>query len=383
MGGSSLAVILFSLSSLWCGNEAEILFAGDAMQHKAQIDAAARGRGVYDYSGCFDAVAPYIDAADYAVINLETPLGGEPYTGYPCFSAPDAYLDALSDAGFDLMLTANNHTLDKRDRGLLRTLDRLDDAGVAHIGTYRNREERDSVHPLLRDVNGFRLAFLNYTYGTNGITLRSEAVVDYIDRGIIKSDIEKARAAGAEIVAVCIHWGIEYDLLPSASQKSLADYIVSCGADLIIGGHPHVIQPMEMRKSADGRNVLVVYSLGNFISNMKTRDTRGGALVKVKLDRDALGKAYVANAAYRLVFTVPPVSSGKNFKLVPVENCNSKAWSSHCKAFVQSAETVFSRHNKDVPRDTTPVPSRKMTPVEIFFYKTFGALQKSFPSLTL
>lgn len=371
-----LAIMLFTLSSLFSGNDgASIVFAGDAMQHKAQIDAAAKGGGVYDYSGCFDAIAPYVDAADYAVVNLETPLGGAPYTGYPCFSAPDSYADALVDAGFDLMLTANNHTLDKRDKGMVRTLDRLDEICVDHIGTYRDHQERDSVIPFLRDINGFRVAFLNYTYGTNGIELRTPAVVDYIDRELIKKDIAKARELGAEIVTVCIHWGVEYDLLPSQSQKRLADFIVQSGADIIMGGHPHVIQPMEMRRGDDDRNVLVVYSLGNFISNMKTRDTRGGAIVKVDLSRDAEGKAVVKDAVYRLVFTVPPVAGG-NFRLVPAERCDAPAWSANCKAFERSAEAVFNKHNIGVARDTADIPAKKMNQLEIFLYKTFGALQK-------
>lgn len=372
MGSQMLAIMLFTLSSLFGhGDGASIVFAGDAMQHKAQIDAAKKSGGVYDYSGCFDAVAPYVDAADYAVVNLETPLGGAPYTGYPCFSAPDSYLDALADAGFDLMLTANNHTLDKRDKGLVRTLDRLDAAGVNHVGTYRNREERDSVLPLLRDINGFKVAFLNYTYGTNGIELRTPAVVDYIDRKLIKDDIARARERGAEIVTVCIHWGVEYELLPSRQQKELADFIVQSGADIVMGGHPHVIQPMEMRKNADGRNVLVVYSLGNFISNMKTRDTRGGAMVKVDLSRDEDGAAVVKSADYRLVFTVPPLGGG-NFRLLPVEKCESP----NCKAFEKSAMAVFDRHNVGVSRDTAAFMDKKMTPVEIFLFKTFGSLQK-------
>lgn len=376
MGTQMLAIILFTLSSLFGHSDgASIVFAGDAMQHQAQIDAAKRSGGVYDYTGCFDAVAPYVDAADYAVVNLETPFGGAPYTGYPCFSAPDSYLDALADAGFDMMLTANNHTLDKRDKGLVRTLDRLDAAGVDHIGTYRGREERDSVLPFLRDINGFRVAFLNYTYGTNGIELRTPAVVDYIDRELIKADIAKARERGAEIVTVCIHWGIEYDLLPSRQQKDLAGFLVDSGADIVMGGHPHVIQPMEMRRNAEGRNVLVVYSLGNFISNMKTRDTRGGAMVKVDIVRDSSGVATVDNASYRLVFTVPPVN-GKNFRIVPAEKCDATSWSAHCKAFEKSAESVFAKHNIDVRRDTTVIPDKKMTPVEIFFHKTFGSLQK-------
>lgn len=371
-----LAIMLFTLSSLFSGNDgASIVFAGDAMQHQAQIDAARRADGTYDYSGCFDAVAPYVDAADYAVVNLETPLGGKPYTGYPCFSAPDSYLDALTDAGFDLMLTANNHTLDKRDKGLVRTLDRLDAAGIDHIGTYRNREQRDSVIPLLRNICGFDIAFLNYTYGTNGITLRTPAVVDYIDRELIKSDIAKARERGAEIVIVCIHWGIEYDLLPSRAQKELADFLIDSGTDIVIGGHPHVVQPMEIRHKPDGKKALVVYSLGNFISNMKTRDTRGGAIVKVNLTRGDDGIAAVDTATYRLVFTVPP-TAGSNFRLVPAEKCDNSTWRAHCKAFEQSAQSLFDKHNIGVTRDTTLIPSKKITPLEIFLLKTFGELKK-------
>ena len=309
------------------------------------------------------------------MVNLETPLGGKPYSGYPCFSAPDSYADALTDAGFDLMLTANNHTLDRRDRGLLRTLDYLDSRNVSHLGTYRNKAERDSVLPMIKEVEGFKIAFLNYTYGTNGITLRSDAVVDYIDRSIMASDIDKARAAGAEIVTVCIHWGNEYELLPSKAQKSMADFLIEHGADMIIGSHPHVIQPMEMRKNSKGRNVLLVYSLGNFISNMKTRDTRGGALVKAVLRRDSTGTAVVDSAVYRLVFTLPPTGKD-NFRLIPAERCDIGTWETNRKNFLSSAEAIFSRHNKGVACDTTAIPEKKLTPVEIFLLKTFGPLQK-------
>ena len=364
-----LACLLFSLASLlsWGkqAQSADLLFAGDAMQHQAQIDAARRADGTYDYSGCFAEIAPYIKGADYAVVNLETPLGGAPYTGYPCFSAPGAYLYALSAAGFDMMLTANNHTLDRRDRGLVRTLDRLDVSPVDHLGTYRTRAERDSVLPLVRDVVGFRIAFLNYTYGTNGITLRSDAVVDYIDRTLIAADIRRARKAGAEIVAVCVHWGDEYHLQPNAAQRSLADFLVNAGADLVIGGHPHVIQPMEMRTDSLGRKAFVVYSLGNFISNMRTRDTRGGAMAHVRLTRDMLGRAVVDTADYRLFFTVPPTSAVPNFRLIPVEAVSDPSrtdipsqWRTACSEFTRSAEAVFRKHNRSVPRDSSSLLPR-------------------------
>lgn len=372
-----LHLLLLSFVSMLFGSEkADIVFAGDAMQHKAQIDAASRGGGVYDYSDCFKALSPYISDADYAVVNLETPLGGEPYSGYPCFSAPDSYLDALTDAGFDMMLTANNHTLDKRDRGLVRTLDKLDERNVTHLGTYRNAAERDSVLPMIVDIAGFKVGFLNYTYGTNGITLSSDAVVDYIDRDKMARDIARTRSCGAELVAVCVHWGLEYQLLPSPAQRQLADFLVEQGVDMIIGGHPHVIQPMEMRRRADGSNVVVVYSLGNFISNMKTVDTRGGAMVKVNLERDDEGRAHVASADYRLVFTVPPSTVSGNFRLVPAEICTKGDVGAKCKAFTQSAERIFNKHNIGIGRDTVAIRQQKMTPLEKFLRKTFGVLQK-------
>lgn len=346
-----LIPVIISLFNLVFGlPEAEIVFVGDAMQHSAQLDAARRSDGGFDYSGCFASVEPFVKSADYAVVNLETPVGPGPWTGYPCFNAPVEFADALADAGFSLMLTANNHTLDRRDKGLRATLDHLDARGIDHTGTYRNAAERDSLVPLIKSINGFKVAFLNYTYGTNGISASQGAVVDYIDRALIKSDIDLARSRGAEIVTVAVHWGDEYKLLPNKSQQSLADYLVDCGADLVIGGHPHVIQPFEMRTRPDGSKALVVYSLGNFISNMKTRDTRGGAAVSVTIERDRLGRARVADAAYRLVFTVAPDGENRNFRLVDEFEKLSELWHSRRQAFIDAATDIFNRHNRDVPR---------------------------------
>ncbi len=356
-----LHTLLLSLVALLsgCYDEAEIVFAGDAMQHQGQLDAARRNGGEYDYSECFASVQSYIEDADYAVVNLETPLGESNFTGYPCFNAPESYAQALYAAGFDMMLTANNHCLDRRDKGVRTTLDILDRNHIPHVGTYRNQAERDSLITEIVNIKGFKVAFLNYTYGTNGIAIQGNVVVDYIDRELIAKDVERVRAAGAEIITACIHWGNEYQLLPHQSQKSLADYLCNLGVDLIIGGHPHVIQPMEMRYSEKySKNILLVYSLGNFISNMKTRDTRGGAMVKVSLYRDADGDARIAMPSYRLVFTVPS-GSGKNYRLVPVENLTEGAWSTQCKAFTQAAEAIFKKHNRGVPRDTTKIVTKK------------------------
>ena len=352
-----LFVSLFiSLSSLLFGeyDSAELVFAGDAMQHQTQINAAKNTNGTYSYDECFEAIAPYIQKADYAVVNLESPLGGAPYSGYPMFCTPDSYSQALKNAGFDLMLTANNHALDRRDKGAKRTLDILDEQGLDHVGTYRNNADREKALPLIKDINGFKIAFLCYTYGTNGIKIQKDIVVDYIDKNKIKKDIENARSMGAEVICVAVHWGVEYVLLPNAQQKTLADFLTEEGVDLIIGGHPHVIQPMEIRWSkTHNKKVFLVYSLGNLISNMTTKDTRGGALAKVKLIRDKNGNAVVDSASYRLVFTVQPGEGSKNFRIMPVEDYISGKLKSNCDVFVNNAEKIFNKHNIDVPRDSS------------------------------
>ncbi len=351
------AAILATVLNTAAPQHATLLFAGDAMMHKGQLAAARALDGSYDFSEYFSFIAPQISSADYAVVNLETPLGGAPYSGYPCFCAPDSYADALKEAGFDMCLTANNHTLDRRDRGLRRTTDVLTAKGIDHVGTYRNSAQRDSILPLIKDISGIRVGFLNYTYGTNGIKIQGDVVVDYIERDCISRDIRRTRDAGAEIVCVAIHWGEEYKLLPNRRQRQLADFLVAEGADMVIGGHPHVIQPMEMRRdSITGRKHLVVYSLGNFISDMKTTDTRGGALVTAYVSRDSNGTAQVDSASYNLVFTEPGRQGASNFRLVYADSCTSTAYKTMAQAFTRSARKIFAEHNIDVPERTcTPV----------------------------
>lgn len=328
-----------------------LLFVGDAMQHTAQLDRARElgGDGItYDYSDCFDLISPIISEADYAVVNLEVPLGGGPrYSGYPCFSAPDNYAVALKDAGFDLFLTANNHCLDSGDRAAKRTLAALDSIGVDHAGTFRNRAERDSLVPLIKDIEGIRFAFLNYTYGTNGIEPKEDTEVAGFDRDLMAAEIRRAREKGAEIIAVCIHWGIEYVLLENANQRDMASFLKVQGVDLIIGSHPHVIQPMKIEHNdTEEKDVLVVYSLGNFISNMKTADTRGGAMVRVNIERDEQGTPRLKKAEYDTFFAAKP--EGKhNFRVYPSAMSDSIPASQrhHWTIFDSSARRIFDTQN--------------------------------------
>lgn len=343
-----LLPLYFTLAGLVFGyDEAELLFVGDAMQHVAQRDAAKTASGDYDFSQCFEAVTPLISSADYAVANLETPVGCPPYAGYPCFSAPASYSLALKDAGFDMCLTANNHTLDRGPRGLRSTIATLDEQGIAHLGTYSNDSARGAALPLIRTVNGIRIAFLNYTYGTNGITPRDGVVVDYINRELIAADVEAAKAAQPDLIAVCIHWGDEYKLLPNTTQRHTADFLEALGVDIIIGGHPHVIQPMELRPNRyyPDKQLFLVYSLGNFISNMKTPDTRGGAVARVRLCRKPGENVKIVDADYRLVFTEPGTSPRSNFRVVPLEETEIP----QAREFGRRARGIFEEHNINVP----------------------------------
>ena len=358
----TLLITLFSLISFITGADrigsapkAELLFVGDAMQHQAQLDRAKQlgSNGTYDYSDCFSLIAPTVIAADYAVCNLEVPLGGGPdYSGYPCFSAPDSYAEALRDAGFDMMLTANNHCLDRRDKAARRTLKALDRMGIDHIGTYHDAAQRDSLVPFIKDINGFKIGFLNYTYGTNGIQPNDGIEVSLIDRDRMAKEIAATRENGAEIIVVTMHWGIEYVLLENKPQRDLADFLVEQGVDLIIGGHPHVIQPMKVvRNEKLDKDVLVVYSLGNFISNMKTADTRGGALVKATVIRDKDGKAKFSHAFYDTLFAAKP--DGKsNYKVIPswMPEKIPALQMNHFLIFERGASKIFDKHNVNVPR---------------------------------
>lgn len=297
---------------------ATLAVCGDIMSHMPVTnDAWDEGQGLYDYSPIFAQAAPYISAADYAVANLETTLSGTgPYSGYPAFKSPAALADDLAEAGFDLLLTANNHCLDRGYDGLTSTLDALDSAGLAHVGTYRSEEERAENTVHVADVGGISVAFLGYTYGTNGIPVpqgREYAVslfnTDYMttlstpDTGRLEEDLAAARALDTDLIAVMIHWGVEYQTSQNAYQEELADLLIANGADLVLGGHSHVPQPIEMRTvtAEDGseRTGFVCYSLGNFISSQVDPLTDTTAVLTVELTKDsAAGTASVTGWEY-------------------------------------------------------------------------------------
>ena len=269
-----------------------ISVVGDLMTHSPQFPAARTADGSYDFTPAFEPVASRISAADLAMGNLETVLGGADlgYTGYPMFNAPDSFAEALAGAGFDVLTTANNHALDKGPAAAKRTLDVLDGLGVRHTGTARSAEERDEV--LLIDVNGVSVAIIAYTYGMNGFRPPADEpwLVNEIDEAAMVADVKAAAAAGADVIVACIHNGLEYQRFPSPSQDRLARAVIDAGADVVFGSHPHVIQPMEVYDvtRADGtvEQAFIIHSLGNFISNQRPRFTDTGVIVTLAFKKD-------------------------------------------------------------------------------------------------
>ncbi len=264
-----------------------IYFAGDIMQHEAQLKAARTAEGTYRYDSCFSRVKSEIEAAQVAVCNFETTLGGAPYSGYPNFCSPDELATAVHNAGFDIFLTANNHCMDRGARGLRRTIATLDSLGIAHLGTYRNQAERDSLYPFIISSGTMKIALLNYTYDTNGIPVPEPFVVNIIDTTIIKADIVRARKLKADCIIACMHWGTEYRTEPDNSQREMEEWLYNHGVDHIIGGHPHVVQPVRTLPDYHGRasEHLTVWSLGNYISNMSAPRTDHGLAVTLHLQK--------------------------------------------------------------------------------------------------
>ena len=263
-----------------------LLFAGDVMGHEPQWKAAYDpATDSYDYHDCFRFVQPYIEQADLACANLEVTLAGPPYTSYPCFSSPDALLFALKDVGFDVLFTANNHVLDHGRQGLERTLLMLDSVGMAHAGSYADSLDRVTGYPLVLDVKGLRVGFLNMTYGTNGIRVPKPNCVNKMDRPQVAADFKKLQSQDAMLKVAFVHWGDEYQLEANRYQRSFAGFLVDQGADLVIGGHPHVTQNADTLFNSDGKPVVAYYSLGNFISNQRGTNTKGGIMVQAAVNR--------------------------------------------------------------------------------------------------
>ena len=252
---------------------------GDVMMHMPQIH--------HDYTEFFSRIAAPMRAADIAVANMEFTLAGPPYTGYPCFSAPDSYAwTVCRDLGLDLMLTANNHIIDKGRSGLERTLtvyDRIRDSlGVRQTGVCRNPAEEEALMPAVLDCGGLRIAFVNFTYGTNLDPQSFEwPRLGRMDRKDVAAQIARAKAREADYIIALPHWGEEYHLRHSKEQEEWAAWLAAQGVDAVVGAHPHVVQD-----TTHIAGVPVIYSMGNAVSNMSKENTRLELMVTLRFTFD-------------------------------------------------------------------------------------------------
>ncbi len=274
-------------------NEITINLVGDLMCHKPQTTNAEVSPGVYDFKPSFEYIKPYLQDADITIGNLETTFAGtgRPYAGYPAFNSPDAYCAALKDAGFDFLVTANNHSMDTQEDGLLRTIDVIKKNNLGYAGTYLNQRDHDSIRIV--DIKGFKLAILNYTYGTNGSypSGQHKYMLNVIDSAGITDAVKAAKQKGCDMVLVFYHMGLENITEPTQAQKDAVRFALDAGAHLVIGAHPHVIGPTQVVYSkAINDTAFVAYSLGNFLSNQYWRYTDAGVILKLTVQKNITQK---------------------------------------------------------------------------------------------
>jgi poly-gamma-glutamate synthesis protein (capsule biosynthesis protein) len=262
-----------------------LLFAGDAMQHSTQyLWAWDKGTRQYNYEPNFRYLRPHLAKADINIVNFETTLSGKPYGGYPKFRTPDAFFEDMVDAGFQVFALANNHILDGDKRGMKRTLKTV--APYPNLGAYLDTAQRSEQYPLIFHIDGMKIALFNATYGTNQLTPVFPANVNYIETEQLEIDLAKSlKDTTIDLRVMYIHWGTEYQLYHNPYQGGVGQWLADLGVDLIIGGHPHVVQDYEVLTAADGRRVPVMYSLGNLVSNQRWENSNGGIITTVDIDR--------------------------------------------------------------------------------------------------
>lgn len=277
--------------------EVSLIMIGDMLMHTSVINSGKQEDGSYNYDHLFQNIKDAVSSADIAIVNQETIMGGDDleFTGYPAFNSPTALADAEAKAGFDVILHGTNHALDKGSKAVLNCIDYWEThyPEIAYLGINKSQQAQNE-NIYVYDEKGIRIAILNYTYGTNGIKTPSDMpyLVNYLEEDKVVSDIRRAHEL-ADFVIVCPHWGTEYLLSTDSSQETWTNLFLEEGVDLVIGTHPHVIEPMEWVSDEEGHKMLVYYSLGNFVngtsssgSGVTNRMVGGMARVTIGLNEE-------------------------------------------------------------------------------------------------
>lgn len=336
-----------------------ITFVGDIMGHSPQINSAYNPQDkTYNYDPVFQDVAPIIKRSDFAIGNLEVTLAGAPYTGYPTFSSPDQLAVACKNSGIGAFVTANNHACDRRKKGIVRTIEVLDSLNIKRTGTFKDKKDRQENNLLILEKNSIRVGILNYTYGTNGIPVPEGVFVNLLDKELISKDIEEAKKRNLDKIIAFVHWGDEYKTMPNDNQREMANFLTSSGVDIVIGSHPHVVEPMEYYIE-QGKEQLVVYSLGNFISNQRNPYTDGGIMFELEIKKEK-NNAFISKKGYYLTWVDRYFENGKNnYKIVPcfdMEKKNFKGMSKQSlnsmKIYMKNVRELFEKNNINVSEIT-------------------------------
>jgi poly-gamma-glutamate capsule biosynthesis protein CapA/YwtB (metallophosphatase superfamily) len=282
---------------------AKICFVGDLMCHSTQFNYAKVNSDSFDFRGVFREVKKYLTVPDLTVGNLETVIAGKNknYSGYPYFNAPDNFIYALKDAGFNLLTTANNHALDQGWEGVKRTIDVLNYNKIHRTGTFISEADKDSLR-IFR-IHSITIAVLAYTENTNGIPIPQEKdfIINLIAEEKIRQDIIKARTKNVDIILIYLHYGNEYEREPNEYQKEVVQKLIKLGADIIIGGHPHVIQPFDYFKTCGSKldSGFIAYSMGNFISNQRWRYSDAGVILNIEISKNIFtDSVYLSEISY-------------------------------------------------------------------------------------
>lgn len=331
-----------------------MFFLGDIMQHAAQLNAAYSKTGdkdhssSYNYDSYFTHLTPFFSKADIVGANMETTFGPPPFTGYPSFCSPSSLAFSAQKSGINIFFGSNNHSVDKGSAGLRGTIDLYKQMGINYTGIYSNEGEELETHPLLVTVRNFRIAFLNYTYGTNGIPVPKPYIVKLLDENVIKTDLQKARQLNPHLIIIAVHWGDEYKLTPSAGQIKWEKIFYDNGADIIIGSHPHVPQPVVTHKDINGAiRHITAFSLGNAISNMTAQNTRIGLMLEINYVRHITGESEILNPVIHHIWTSRPAATGGNYTIVPIKDYLDSAGKYNIRGEKELIERYYSKFVKN------------------------------------
>lgn len=325
-------------------NELSMVMVGDCLIHRYVYTDAKKENDTYDFSNMFTEVDDLISNNDLAYYNQESIIGGKALglSAYPRFNSPEEIGDAMVDLGFNLVSLSNNHTMDKGEKGVINSVNYWETKKDVYVtGQALSKEERDNIE--IKEINGIKYAMLAYTTVTNGLLPPSgkEYLTNIYSNEKAKKDVEYIKDK-VDLIIVSMHWGEEYTTKELASQRTIANYLSSLGVNLIIGAHPHVIEPVEMVN-----DTLVFYSLGNFISAQDTNDKLTGALASLNIKKEETGKITFNDIKVNLIYTSFNKTAPYNFKIYPYTKLNNTILNNY-ETYYNKYEDILTKYMDNI-----------------------------------